>query len=69
MNARSYIFIPPYVFMAWCLIKHKDDFASIFIHIEWEKHGIKAKNVDIGGRKTKARIAMEQTDTKQEREK
>jgi hypothetical protein len=25
-NARSYTFTPQYVFMAWCLIKHRDNF-------------------------------------------
>jgi hypothetical protein len=26
-----YISIPPYVFMAWCLVKHSDDFAFTLI--------------------------------------
>jgi hypothetical protein len=39
--------------MAWCLIKHKDNFAFIFIYIEGKKHGTKAKNMEIGGRKAK----------------
>jgi hypothetical protein len=25
-NACSYISIPPYVLMAWCLVKHRDNF-------------------------------------------
>jgi len=26
-NAWSYTFMPPYVFMAWCMVKHRDKFA------------------------------------------
>jgi hypothetical protein len=26
MNAWNYTFTPQYVFMAWCLVKHRDDF-------------------------------------------
>jgi len=29
-NAWSYIFTPPYIFMVWCLIKHRDNFVSTF---------------------------------------
>jgi hypothetical protein len=28
-NAWSYTSIPKYVFMAWCLVKHRDDFTKI----------------------------------------
>jgi hypothetical protein len=28
-NEWSYTFIPPYVFMAWCLVKPTDNFAFI----------------------------------------
>jgi hypothetical protein len=30
-NAWCCTFLPPYVFMVWCLIKHRDDFAFAFI--------------------------------------
>jgi hypothetical protein len=32
-NAWSYTSTPPYVFMAWCLVKHRDNFTFIFISI------------------------------------
>jgi hypothetical protein len=40
VNAWSYISIPQYVFMAWCLVKHRDSFAFTFImnvmyHLTW----------------------------------
>jgi hypothetical protein len=31
MNAWRYTSTPKYVFMAWCLVKHRDNFAFIFI--------------------------------------
>jgi hypothetical protein len=30
-NAWSYTSIPEYVFMAWCLVKHRDNFTFTFI--------------------------------------
>jgi hypothetical protein len=30
-NAWSYTFTPQYVFMVWCLVKHRDNFTFIFI--------------------------------------
>jgi hypothetical protein len=58
----------PYVFKARCLIKHNDDFTFTFSYIEGEKQGMKAKNMEIGGIKTKgARKVMEQTNIKEER--
>jgi hypothetical protein len=32
-NAWSYTSIPPYVFMAWCLVIHRDNFSSKFRNI------------------------------------
>jgi hypothetical protein len=29
-NAWSYTFTPQYVFMAWCLVKHRNDFTFTF---------------------------------------
>jgi hypothetical protein len=29
-NAWSYTFIPPYVFMAWCFVKDRDDFTFLY---------------------------------------
>jgi hypothetical protein len=35
MNSWSYIFTPPYVFIAWCLAEHRDNFAlsSILLYL------------------------------------
>jgi hypothetical protein len=30
-NAGTYISAPPYIFMTWCLIKHRDNFAFILL--------------------------------------
>jgi hypothetical protein len=47
-NARSYTSTPQYVFMAWCLVKHMDNFTFTFtflntlIHLQDAKqHGMK----------------------------
>jgi hypothetical protein len=32
-NAWSHIFTPQYVFMAWCLLKHRDNFTFTLFHI------------------------------------
>jgi hypothetical protein len=32
-NAWSYISTPLYVFMAWCLVKHRDNFTFTFVWI------------------------------------
>jgi hypothetical protein len=36
-NAWKYTSTPPYVFMAWCLIKHRDDctFTLYYLYVEW----------------------------------
>jgi hypothetical protein len=31
-NIWSYTSTPPYAFMAWCLLKHRDNFIFIFTH-------------------------------------
>jgi hypothetical protein len=33
-NAWSYTSTPQYVFMAWCLVKHRDNFTFTFTHLE-----------------------------------
>jgi len=33
-NVWSYTSTPPYVFTAWCLVKHRDNFAFAFVHIK-----------------------------------
>jgi hypothetical protein len=37
-NALSYTSTPPYAFMVWCLVKHRDDFTFNFVfrEIGWE---------------------------------
>jgi hypothetical protein len=34
-NAWSYPSTPQYVFTAWCLVKHRDNFAFTFVNYEW----------------------------------
>jgi hypothetical protein len=35
-NAWSYTSTPPYVFMAWCLVKHRDNFTGwVYRHVSW----------------------------------
>jgi len=34
-NAWSYTPIPPYFFMAWCLIKDKDDFTQAMTQLQF----------------------------------
>jgi hypothetical protein len=31
-NAWSYTSTPQYIFMAWCLVKHRDNFTFTFTH-------------------------------------
>jgi hypothetical protein len=31
---RVILLIPPFIFMAWCLIHHKEDFVFVFIYME-----------------------------------
>jgi hypothetical protein len=33
-NTWSYISTPPYVFMAWCLVKHRDNFTFAFLTLQ-----------------------------------
>jgi hypothetical protein len=37
-NAWSYASIPPYAFMAWCLLKHRDNFTFTFTYAD-DFHG------------------------------
>jgi len=32
-NVWSYTFTPPYVFIAWCLVKHRDTFTFVCLFI------------------------------------
>jgi hypothetical protein len=60
--------IPPFVFMAWCLIKHKDNFTFIFVYIKEQSTELKQKKIwGGGGRKTKetSKNIMEQTKVKE----
>lgn len=41
-NTWGYPFIPPYVFVTWCLIRHRDDF-SLLIHCSLNPFFIKSK--------------------------
>jgi hypothetical protein len=39
-NAWSYTSSPPYVFMAWCLVKHRDSFTLLFtvVYVAYFRH-------------------------------
>jgi hypothetical protein len=44
-NAWSYTFTPPYIIMAWCLVKHRDNFAITVEKISTRQNAVFFKDL------------------------
>jgi hypothetical protein len=44
-NAWSYTSTPPYVFIAWCLVKHRDNFTFYLLNYSFFVRGVLTKRI------------------------